>query len=355
MSTAALPWLDAELRGGTVAVLLLLAILLLRNARSAASRYGAFLALSTACYAIISSPGVFYLRAWWLLPLRLASLGNPALFWLFAVACFDDEYRPSWRDAAVWLVSVAFGAGCVFFDLPVGGLLFQAMQLVFVGLAVGQALTGRNADLVEGRRRFRVVIVVATAVYIVVLIVLEWVSRGPVLAGSLSPVNAGGLFILVFFIAVRLLSLPRSDEFFPLAAPVSAAAAPEPAPVADAHDAPLLGALRRLMEEERVYRAEGLSIAALALKMELPEYRLRRLINQRLGHRNFSSFVNRYRLEDAMAALRDPLQAEVPILTIALDAGFQSLGPFNRAFKAETGLTPSDYRRRQLTAMENRA
>ena len=56
-----------------------------------------------------------------------------------------------------------------------------------------------------------------------------------------------------------------------------------------------------------------------------------------------------------MAALRDPLQAEVPILTIALDAGFQSLGPFNRAFKAETGLTPSDYRRRQLTAMETRA
>ena len=36
---------------------------------------------------------------------------------------------------------------------------------------------------------------------------------------------------------------------------------------------------------------------------------------------------------------------EVPILTIALDAGFASLGPFNRAFKAETGLTPTEYRR----------
>jgi AraC-like DNA-binding protein len=35
----------------------------------------------------------------------------------------------------------------------------------------------------------------------------------------------------------------------------------------------------------------------------------------------------------------------VPVLTIALDAGFSSLGPFNRAFKADTGLTPTEYRR----------
>jgi len=36
----------------------------------------------------------------------------------------------------------------------------------------------------------------------------------------------------------------------------------------------------------------------------------------------------------------------VPVLTIALDAGFQSLAPFNRAFKADTGLTPTEFRRR---------
>ena len=38
----------------------------------------------------------------------------------------------------------------------------------------------------------------------------------------------------------------------------------------------------------------------------------------------------------------------MPVLTIALDAGFSSLGPFNRAFKAETGATPSEYRRLNL-------
>ena len=38
----------------------------------------------------------------------------------------------------------------------------------------------------------------------------------------------------------------------------------------------------------------------------------------------------------------------MPIVTIALDAGFQSLGPFNRAFKAQTGMTPSEFRRARL-------
>jgi AraC-like DNA-binding protein len=86
----------------------------------------------------------------------------------------------------------------------------------------------------------------------------------------------------------------------------------------------------------------------LAARLGIPEYRLRRLINQRLGHRNFTSYVNGKPLAEVTAALADPSQARVPILTIALDAGFQSLGPFNRAFKAHTGVTPSEFRRDRL-------
>jgi AraC-like DNA-binding protein len=40
----------------------------------------------------------------------------------------------------------------------------------------------------------------------------------------------------------------------------------------------------------------------------------------------------------------------VPVLTIAMDAGFQSIGPFNRAFRAQTAMTPTEYRRAALTA-----
>jgi len=42
--------------------------------------------------------------------------------------------------------------------------------------------------------------------------------------------------------------------------------------------------------------------------------------------------------------LLDPRQDEVPILTMALEAGFGSIVSFNRAFKDRYGLTPSTYR-----------
>jgi AraC-like DNA-binding protein len=93
----------------------------------------------------------------------------------------------------------------------------------------------------------------------------------------------------------------------------------------------------------------------LALRLKLPEHRLRRLINQRLGHRSFSAFLNQWRLADVKQALADPTQTAVPISTIALDAGFGSLGPFNRAFKAQTGLTPSEFRARSIGAVSDRA
>ncbi|HEY0052592.1 MAG TPA: helix-turn-helix domain-containing protein, partial [Caulobacteraceae bacterium] len=64
----------------------------------------------------------------------------------------------------------------------------------------------------------------------------------------------------------------------------------------------------------------------------------------RLGYRNFNAYLNGWRLAEAKAALLDPAQREVPISTIALDAGFNSLGPFNRAFKAAEGATPSEFR-----------
>jgi AraC-like DNA-binding protein len=102
------------------------------------------------------------------------------------------------------------------------------------------------------------------------------------------------------------------------------------------------------MTDERAYRTEDLTLAALASRLAVPEYRLRRLINRRLGHRNFNAFVNGFRLDEARAALRDPTRRALPVLTIALEAGFQSIGPFNRAFKAATGFTPTEFRKEHL-------
>ena len=69
---------------------------------------------------------------------------------------------------------------------------------------------------------------------------------------------------------------------------------------------------------------------------------MRRAINGGLGYRNFNEFLHGYRLGEAEARLR--AQPHLPILTIALDVGYGSIGPFNRAFRARHGATPSEYR-----------
>jgi len=94
-----------------------------------------------------------------------------------------------------------------------------------------------------------------------------------------------------------------------------------------------------------VHREPGLTIGGLAARLGVPAHRLRSLINQRLGYRNFSAFLNHHRIADAKAWLADPAKVDLPVLTIAMDLGYGSLAPFNRAFREATGQSPSEYRR----------
>jgi AraC-like DNA-binding protein len=348
--------LEAALRGGAVALYLLLGIVLLRGARaSPAALLGGLFALGVAAFAVESAHRLVPYDAPWMVPIRLVSLGNNAVFWLFAAACFDDEFAPSWRHGAIWLGSVVLGAWCSFGHQERACLAFEAAALVFVGLAIRLALAGKAADLVEGRRRFRTLLVIAAALYTLAIIATEVLRHGAGPSAALALTNATGLLALAAFVAYRRLVFleagsPIALEPPPPVVPPETVAAARPAAPAleEREEAELLAKLRRVMEEERAYREEGLGIAALAERLGVPEYRLRRLINQRLGHRNFSAFVNGFRLAEAMAALADPAQEAVPVLTIALDAGFQSIGPFNRAFKTATGMTPTEYRKAKL-------
>jgi AraC-like DNA-binding protein len=163
--------------------------------------------------------------------------------------------------------------------------------------------------------------------------------------------NTANTAVLAGIVAAICYSMLRvaAPDLFPIASVAPAVTnAPSPSIVAQdtgAADQRLVDALMRLMADERIYRHDNITIGTLATKLAVPEYKLRRLINQRLGYRNFNVFLNNHRIEEAKAALADPSQAEVPVITIAMDAGFQSLGPFNRAFKATTGVTPTEYRR----------
>jgi len=345
--------IETAIRGGAIALLVLLAVLALwRAPRPQANLLGGLFALSAAAFALVSMPQVAHLSAPWLTPFRLVSAGTSTVFWLWSCAVFDDEFKLGWRHLALWLATLALAFVC--FTRPVVPGLYLALSLVslgFIGLGIWEALSGRGADLVEGRRRMRPVLALAAAVYAGAIVVVELVWRDRFLAAPTGLVTAAGLFVLAFIFVLnhigRLGSAPLSEAERPVPAPAPAADA-----AIDPRDERILAAINRLMDVEKIYRESGLSVGALAARLEIPEYRLRRVINGELGHRNFASFVNQYRLAEAKAALTDPSQTEVPVLTIAMDAGFQSIGPFNRAFKAATGTTPTEYRRARLNGGE---
>jgi AraC-like DNA-binding protein len=345
--------LDIALRGASVALLLVLAASLYRGFGSVlAGRLAVAFALGSAAHAVSYSIGPLAPVSVWHGPLIALSTGNVVVFWLFTRALFDETFKLRWWHALVWAAVAAFSfANCMWIAPATGGsarmsiVAVNLLALGFIALAMAQTVASWSADLVEGRRRVRVFIVGAAALYgglNAVLQILMPVGRDAEIANTLSSAILAGVVAAISYAMMRV---DGADLF-------SAAPAVQAEPVvADAGaDQKLVDALMRLMADERIYRHDNISIGTLATKLKIPEYRLRRLINQRLGYRNFNVFLNEHRIAEAKAALADPGQAEVPVITIAMDAGFQSLGPFNRAFKATTGVTPTEYRRLNATA-----
>lgn len=109
----------------------------------------------------------------------------------------------------------------------------------------------------------------------------------------------------------------------------------------DARAARTLARLDAAMSTGRLYRREGLTLNGLAAELDVAPAPLRDLINRQLGHRNFNDYLHRLRLQEASARLATEDQ---PILTIALECGYGSIGPFNRAFRQQFGMTPTEYR-----------
>lgn len=202
-------------------------------------------------------------------------------------------------------------------------------------LAAAEPLRGPTGALPSSERRFRIAFAMGYAVIMAIAVV--WVNGAP--AGSFadhwrSAIKAA---CAVLALAGMLAAIAyRARHGFPEARravrPVTPTGMGE--------------RLLSLMSEAEVYGRHDLRIAHVARRLGEPEHRVSRCITGDLGLRNFNQLANRFRIEDAKRRLADPRLAHLPVLTIAYDCGFASVGPFNRAFKAETGATPLQFRQR---------
>ncbi len=102
--------------------------------------------------------------------------------------------------------------------------------------------------------------------------------------------------------------------------------------------------LLMLMEQERPYTRDDLTLNHMAEMLSITPHNLSEIINSRLDQ-NFFDFVNQYRVEQVKKDLLNPEKQNMKVLAIAFDAGFRSKSSFNTTFKRYTNLTPSEFRR----------
>lgn len=341
--------LEILLRGVAAGTALATALGMLRGeAAAGAARWsGAVFCLSVASFAVHSG-GAESRALGPLLPIAsLLSAAGTGYFWLFAVTLFGER-RFAWSQLAP--IALLTGVAAIGWSLPratANGVwvVHNVLEIALVAHVFAVIGGSWRGDLVESRRSLRGPFLAAVAFYAAALSgfeIAEALGAAPAWTGiaqaaTLAAMSLGGAFVFLG---------ARRDLF---EAPVR----PRDPDAAHPRDRLALAKLHQTMRAEEIWRREGLSIGALAAVVGVPEHRLRRLVNDGLGHRNFSDFLNTHRIAAAKRELGDPLGAERSISEIAFALGYASLGPFNRAFREATGTTPSAWRARALSASPN--
>ncbi len=327
--------LDTFVRGGAISLLLVCAVIFLKNGLRRRKNTSLILLCTALCpYLIVSSlgfgPTEGVVRV---IFIAIAAL-IPALVYWVALELFQDEPEVRhWQIALAgsivlmsWLSQVddRFGA--------VRGFLVLVLYLhLLVVIAAGS-----GGDLVEARRRFRRWFLLCLVLLGVVITGVEVTRADQNLPLWVVPVHAAAFLFAAATFLVWSVSIEPDIWVAPTRARPSDRVR-KPAQTA------LIARIDHAMHEG-LWRKEGLTISEMAHQLNTQEHRLRSAINQGLGFRNFASFINHFRIQEAKQMLSSPEQAERTVLSIAYEVGFSSLGPFNRAFRADTGMTPTAFR-----------
>ncbi len=344
------PLLDPFIRGIAVGALLVTAASVWRSNAPGRIRWSLLLLAAgligwmiTEAESLWAAMGHFY-------PLVIVAFPPAAFFWLFVGAVFEERRitLQSLVPAAILLLSgvCMFIVGSAVQDaIWAARNLFSAILVLHAGIIVAR---GWRDDLMEARRRLRSIVLILAVAFVLVELAAAFAFRfahgGPWLMVAVGG-PYGGAFMTLICLAFGVMALQAAPAVFGVSRRGEAA----PDPRAEAADRLLLAALNTIMAEG-AWNTEGLTIGAVAATLDTPEHRLRRLINQKLGHRNFADFLNGYRIGEAKRRLADPGEARTTIAAIAFDLGYGSLGPFNRAFRAATGATPTEWRRQALAS-----
>lgn len=322
----------------------------------------ALIALAMACGALLGRQDYSY----WIPPpfrvdaggwARLLDFARNLSSGLFALLCFtlftDRRRFPRWLLAliAVQLVLDEPGRALVPSDWRYARFATQTapalLETMFAGFGFYWTVADWRFDLVETRRAMRA-LTLAVGGGLIIASGLMSVLIDP---NSVANYHAHEVIAVadLAILALTLFRMTGADvgRYLDFQSPRAIAG---PKPSANPEPDPALARLTALLEQEHICGREGLSLRALAGLVGVPEYRLRKLIHEQLGYRNFNALLHDYRIREACRQLSDPALRRTPILTIALSVGYASINTFSRGFREIMGVTPSAWREAQLEA-----
>ena len=277
-------------------------------------------------FAIGGSAGCGWL---WLLSRTLFRAEKPIARWNFFAITAIIAVEAYWE-----LTSVSAASG------EIRRIAANAASLICIGAVVlvfVEVFSGYSSALPKHERRFRQTI---TAIFgAMVAVTFLWAMNADETSIGAQWADA----TLLACAAAGILGARAAVAFrkrHPLLAPKARKTAPSPA----ANDKGLAERILHALEHEQRFTTPDLKIADFAASLGEQDYKVTQCITGFLGYRNFNHLINARRIDHAKELLTDPDHDGRPILSIAFDCGFNSIGPFNRAFKQEVGMTPRAFR-----------
>lgn len=359
-----LQMLDVLFRFATAGTLSLLFVFLMMNANPAQKKASLSLITCLASYVLLTAPIENQHYGWLRPPLLLFTnctcYALLAVYWHRVHGQSIVSRLPMWGRALsiIWFLWLAW-----FFVVEAGRGLFHTLHdgfgLFILVMIVIDAVRDLDDDLVESRRDIRKLAITFITFYSLFLTIIEVFFRHIKDDGLFSIGNALAMLMLTLWFSYRALKhaaintanaplsgveKPLLQTYQPDIPPQVKTGPDKQVPSSTATPDTAISKLENLMAQG-IYEQNGLTIARLAEAMNLPEHQLRVVINQQLGFDNFSQFLNSYRIPAICKKLQQTEYQNTPVLTLALETGYNSIAPFNRAFKEHQGMTPTQYRR----------
>ncbi|HZY79511.1 MAG TPA: helix-turn-helix domain-containing protein [Cyclobacteriaceae bacterium] len=262
----------------------------------------------------------------------MSAIGPLLLF--CAHSLFDSNYKLKLREWLHFVPSIILMIALLIKQYYINGAytVFTASVLIYMIATLIFLWTNRETFRADDMKWTWIMFIIGAIAVLWITFVCQLLFYRPLVYQSIVITAA------LLFYSLSWYAIPRSRLFI---------AEPQKK-LSDAQTYQVLGSrIQKLLEEEEVFINTDLTVSTLATKLKCPAYMVSRAINQYFN-KSFSELIVEFRIKKAEQLLLADSQRSLTIEAIAFESGFNTLSAFYKSFKKINGITPSQYREKEL-------